>query len=380
MAQVALDVGIIDGKVFVALVFMAIVTSIIPGPLIRHILKRPTTTSVSSIIPSTGFRPFAKPKTMQDAIRDLAGALGHAELAGVAIEREISKADNIWDGLAIPSAISKDIKKPLAALAIMQDELKWGPNCADDNLVRFVVLLLVPESKITLEFDLTREVVTLFSNPTFRAEIVEVQNIVEMRALFQIERYRQGASGHNANPIPVIALKDTGMLAVDVNEIINGSPRASPPQTDVLLSPMAINILQPRPSGLEAIDAPFGVNQGDTMVEFKRRPSRRETSKSIRATIEEYVGPLPENDSNPENGFAAIQGGMMHGSTNDTDSSPDTKSPSAHSEMAASIDGLSMLGSASTTGQLNNQEDGAPKNGQVHVEDNTTKNDQLHLT
>lgn len=49
LANVAMTAGIIDGKMFVSLVFMAIVTSVIPGPLLRKHIKQRTYTTLSEV-------------------------------------------------------------------------------------------------------------------------------------------------------------------------------------------------------------------------------------------------------------------------------------------------------------------------------------------
>jgi Kef-type K+ transport system membrane component KefB len=301
LAQVALDAGIIDGKVFVALVFMAIVTSVMPGPILRKILNRPSTTSVSSILPSNGFIPKMTATTMQEAIKDLATVLKHPELSGPAIEKELAKSDPIWDGLSVASVVSKNLKKPLAALGIFPKGLLYGrsENSADEPpITKFMVLLLIPESQHTIEFDLMREVSQLFASQKFQDELLGVESHVQLQALFQIEKFRQGMAGHNPNPTPVIAVKETGMIAVDVDEIINGSPRASPSTPNVMLSPRALGTLHPY-----SLDS--GVPEADKSDEsfaelVRRKPLRRETSKSLRATIEEYVTSPPGGMENPE--------------------------------------------------------------------------------
>jgi mannitol/fructose-specific phosphotransferase system IIA component (Ntr-type) len=304
LAQVALDAGIIDGKVFVALVFMAIVTSVIPGPLLRRILKRPSTVSISSIIPRKGFVPRMTATSMQEAIKDLAVVLKHPELAEAAIERECAKNQPSWDGLSVASVVSKNLTKPLAALGIYPKGLKYGTNVNDESeLTKFMVLLLIPESKHTVEFDLMREVSQLFTSSKFQDELLAVKSHVELQALFQIEKYRQGMAGHNPNVVPVIAVKETGMIAVDVEEIINGSPRASPSSPSMMLSPRAMETLQPHI--LEMMTADInkdGEGKGlteplpdiESFAEFpKRRIMRKETSKSLRETIEDYITSPP---------------------------------------------------------------------------------------
>jgi mannitol/fructose-specific phosphotransferase system IIA component (Ntr-type) len=296
LAQVALDVGIIDGKVFVALVFMAIVTSVIPGPLLKRILRRPSTTSVMSIVPRNAFDAHSPASTMHEAIRAMANMLKHPEMANAAIERELVKAAPVWENLAIATAFSKDMLKPLAAITIFHDGLTWVPGESDpEHLVRYAVLLLIPESDHTIEFDLMREVSQLFASSKFRREIDNVKNIVELYALFQIEKYRQGMSGHNTNPTPIMALKETGMLAVDVNEIIQQSPRAQPSAPELVFSPRTVEMLQTA----NGIDQP-ATNDPDMVIEIKQRPQRRETAKSLLQTIEDYVGTIPDSSNHAQ--------------------------------------------------------------------------------
>jgi len=301
LAQVALEAGIIDGRVFVALVFMAIVTSIIPGPLLRFILKRPSTISVMSIIPSKAFFPKMLEGSMQETIQQMATALDHPEASGPAIEKELAKNEPCYDGLAVASVLSKNIKYPVASLAIFRQGVHWNPRLLDESMAKFVVLLIVPETTHTMEFDLMREVSQLFSSHLFQEELLNVRSHVELQALFQIEKYRQGMAGHNPNPTPVIAVKETGMIAVDVNDILDHSPRMEPGSPETILSPRVVAAMQAHNLELneeqaatqdENLDGPMG----DLA---RKRPVRRE-SKSIRETIEEYVMATPGLDPVPE--------------------------------------------------------------------------------
>jgi Kef-type K+ transport system membrane component KefB len=48
LASVALEFGLIDQRIFVALVTMALVTSMMSGPLLQRLLKKPEETAVQS--------------------------------------------------------------------------------------------------------------------------------------------------------------------------------------------------------------------------------------------------------------------------------------------------------------------------------------------
>jgi Kef-type K+ transport system membrane component KefB/mannitol/fructose-specific phosphotransferase system IIA component (Ntr-type) len=229
LAQVALQADIIDGQVFVALVFMAIVTSVLPGPLLRRILKRPPTITVISHVPRKGFRPRMTATSMKQALQELCEAVKHPELTQDAVERELARAEPNYGHIAIVSVFTPTIKKAIAAIGVMVNGIVFNPELDDDqHLTNFVVLLIIPEGKTSIEFDFVREVSQVFNSSTFQTDLLEISSHVELQALFQIEKFRQGMAGHNPDPAPVIAHKETGMIALDVNEIIKASPIMGP--------------------------------------------------------------------------------------------------------------------------------------------------------
>ena len=203
LAQVALQVQIIDGKMFVALVFLAIVTSILPGPLLRWILRQPDVPSFGKIIPSRGFHQNLQVDSLAEGIKFLAHSLGQSEIANVAVERELAKYPYYYDGVCISSVYSNQIRKPLVAVGMIHPDhpVRIIDETQGTFEIYFIFLLIIPEGREYIEINLQREISSLFSYQSFRRDVDQVKGYVEFKALVQIGKFRAGlATEHQTGP------------------------------------------------------------------------------------------------------------------------------------------------------------------------------------
>jgi Kef-type K+ transport system membrane component KefB/mannitol/fructose-specific phosphotransferase system IIA component (Ntr-type) len=185
----ALRAGLIGERMFVALVVMALVTSLMSGPAIRRILGR---TQPRRFAPLLSARVFLNPlleRERRGAIRELAEAVAAAHgLDAAAVdarvwEREELGSTGMGQGLAIPHARLPGISEPLLALGLSPPGIDF--NASDGELARVVFLILTPEGVPGDEIELLADIGRTFQDRDFAARLLQVSSFTELLALLR---------------------------------------------------------------------------------------------------------------------------------------------------------------------------------------------------
>ena len=158
LALLARDAGLIEDRVFVALVTMAIGTSLLAGPMMKRLLysrdkARASTTEImpedaAGLLRAGGFVAKLSATTSGAAIEELGQALRTAigdlvEPATIAVlERELIAPTGLGDDVAIPHAQVPGLTKPAVALGLAPDGIDF--DSPDGQPARIVFLLLLP--------------------------------------------------------------------------------------------------------------------------------------------------------------------------------------------------------------------------------------------
>lgn len=162
----AYEAGIIEERVFVALVIMALVTSISSAPLMSIFLKdRKKKNFIDLINPKLIFVSEATDK--QSLIEELVSKsaliskFNKEEILRAVLLRENSLPTGIANHLAIPHARVK-ITRPLVAIALPKKPINF--DAADGLPAKIIVLLLTPIGDNELQLNLLSEIVKTFNS------------------------------------------------------------------------------------------------------------------------------------------------------------------------------------------------------------------------
>ncbi len=153
LALLAREAGLLDDRVFVALVTMALVTSLVAGPMMKLLLYAPLAQagegdSAAALVRAGAFVPRLTGPTSARAIEELGHALRPVigdlvEPALIALlERELVAPTGLGDDVAIPHAYVEGIQKPTVALGIAHEGVDF--DAPDGRAARIIFLLLLP--------------------------------------------------------------------------------------------------------------------------------------------------------------------------------------------------------------------------------------------
>jgi Kef-type K+ transport system membrane component KefB len=189
LGLLALENNLIQEVTFVALVIMALITSLSSAPIMNYLLKRKEDfnlnnllLSKNSIISYNGNKEFVINELSSIAAKST--KLSSQEIIKSVMEREEQLATGIANHLAIPHAKLK-ISKPFIAFCKHQSGVDFG--AADGIPAQFIFLLLTPEDKNELQLNLLAEIVKKFDDLEKVKQLLPIEDknklVAEIKAL-----------------------------------------------------------------------------------------------------------------------------------------------------------------------------------------------------
>ena len=197
IGMLALEYGVISETVYVAVVFGAIFTSVISGPLMGGLLRRIEQIDWLSFLPVDHICVEMAARSRDEAIRELC-AYVHAEIAEHTVDeiaqavlmREQEMTTSIEGGVAIPHARIDGIKRPIVALGRCGQTLDW--NSADGKPTELVFLVITPRENPSIQLQLLRGISCGIANPDVRARLIQADSAPELIEILRHGLYRSG--------------------------------------------------------------------------------------------------------------------------------------------------------------------------------------------
>ncbi|HXW18004.1 MAG TPA: cation:proton antiporter [Candidatus Acidoferrales bacterium] len=180
----ALQAGLIQEKMFVALVTMALFTSLASAPAIRFLVRRRRPLSLKDVVSGKLYFPNFEAATREQAIGKLseaaANAVNGAPNRFIRIVKERARvAPSAWDnGLAVPHAKVDGLPHPVVVVAKLRYGLDF--DARDGKLTRLIILILTGDNQS--QDDLLRDAGELFSRKEALEQAMGATSFVELVA------------------------------------------------------------------------------------------------------------------------------------------------------------------------------------------------------
>jgi Kef-type K+ transport system membrane component KefB/mannitol/fructose-specific phosphotransferase system IIA component (Ntr-type) len=209
LATIARGAGLLNDPMFVALVVMALATSLTSGPAMRWLLYRQEPEEdVVTLLRRGAFVSELRSHTPTEAIGELVRALGSL-LAGrkrmareAVLERERVASTGLGDEVAIPHAAVEGLEKPLLALGRAPHGIDF--DAPDGRPARVVFLLLIPPQAYDEEIRILASIARATFGAHAREDLAAASGLTEaVRVLAQSakrtrERFRPRKEGAGA--------------------------------------------------------------------------------------------------------------------------------------------------------------------------------------
>lgn len=189
LGLLALQAGIIHQELFVALVVMAIVTSMISGPIMRMILKPERVWRLQDALSSKLFLRELNAVTRQEAIHELTeAACTQLNLSAETVEaavwaREEAMSTGIGNGVALPHARIPGIKEAMVVMGVSDSGIDF--DAPDDRLAHVLFLILTPATDPGVQLTIASELARLFRKPHMLEQILRMQSFTDFIAFLR---------------------------------------------------------------------------------------------------------------------------------------------------------------------------------------------------
>ncbi len=188
LALLALEAGLIREQVFVALVVMALATSLVSGPMMKWMLRGVDEEDLGALVRRGGFVARLRGATAAEAITELSATLssqlgkGEADACRAVIERETIASTGLGGEVAVPHAIIAGLPRPLLALGFAPDGIDF--NGPDGQPAKIVFLLLIPPRAHDLEVRILRRIAKAVIASDSRERLLKASSLPDVLAFF----------------------------------------------------------------------------------------------------------------------------------------------------------------------------------------------------
>jgi Kef-type K+ transport system membrane component KefB/mannitol/fructose-specific phosphotransferase system IIA component (Ntr-type) len=180
----ALQAGLIQEPMFVALVVMALVTSLISAPAIRMLIQGKRSVSLKEIVSSPFFLTNLTSDTKNGVLREMceiaAPLVGNApeRFFRLVSERERVSSSGWRFGVAVPYARVDGLIRPVVAIGKTEKGIDFGSR--DGRPTKLIVLILTPNNQS--QHDLLADAGQLFSQKDMVDRALAANSFIELMA------------------------------------------------------------------------------------------------------------------------------------------------------------------------------------------------------
>jgi Kef-type K+ transport system membrane component KefB/mannitol/fructose-specific phosphotransferase system IIA component (Ntr-type) len=197
VGMLALEAGIIRQRLFVALVIMAMVTSMMSGPAMRLILRPGKKWRLQDALSSKLFLRDLKAVSRREAIHEMTvtacDVLGlDAETVEAAVwAREEALGTGVGNGVALPHARIDGLRDSLVVVGVSVTGIDF--DAPDDKLANVIFLILSPSKDPSAQLDIASELARLFRDQHMLDRVLRLKSFTDFLALISASAQSESA-------------------------------------------------------------------------------------------------------------------------------------------------------------------------------------------
>lgn len=187
----ALKAGLIEQRLFVGLVVMALFTSMLSGPMVQWSLGRRKPRTVLTLLSNRTYLPTLRGTTRNEVIRELVQAactgtsLDRERVEQAVRSREETMHTGIGHGVALPHARLPELTSPIVALGLSEAGIDFD---APDGLpAHAVFVILTPVEDDGAQLEIMASLARAFRNPATVERMQRAGNLTQVLAILKSE-------------------------------------------------------------------------------------------------------------------------------------------------------------------------------------------------
>ncbi|MDX1971892.1 MAG: cation:proton antiporter [Candidatus Sumerlaeia bacterium] len=199
LGLLALKAGLIDQTLFVALVIMALVTSMTSGTMMQRLLRREKQLDFLTLLSPRSFGHL-KSKTREDAIKELTHilctgtSLNEAEVHAAVWAREQTMPTGLANHVAIPHARMPKLTTPMIAVGLSREGIDF--DASDGSPARVIFLILTPQEDSGAQLQILAGIGKACMDPALVRRLSDSENFTQLLATLKAKEAPLAAPGH----------------------------------------------------------------------------------------------------------------------------------------------------------------------------------------
>ncbi|MDA8141558.1 MAG: cation:proton antiporter [Desulfobacteraceae bacterium] len=189
LGLLALQAGIITHSLFVALVIMALITSLISGPMMRLVLRPAKRWRLHDMLTSKLFSRQLQAISRREVIREMAELVSAAAglepqiVEATVWEREEALSTGIGNGVALPHARIDGLRQSVIGVGISESGIDF--DAPDDKLAHVIFLILTPKDDPGQQLDIAAELARKFRDQRMLDHVKRTRSFTDFLALMR---------------------------------------------------------------------------------------------------------------------------------------------------------------------------------------------------
>ncbi len=193
LGQIAFSHGLINEEMLIALIIMALVTSLMAGPIMQRMIGKKPTRRFSDLLAERAFVGALASRTARQVIEEMAKCVSVIPVpSGVNKEQVI---ETVWaretllhTGLpgqvAIPHAKLQNLDRPIIIFGRSGEGIDF--QATDGQPAKLIIMILTPEHDPSMQVQLLAQIARLFSHKEMREKVMECKTFTEVLAAFRV--------------------------------------------------------------------------------------------------------------------------------------------------------------------------------------------------
>lgn len=191
LGLLALRYGIIGERLFVALVIIALVTSLTSGTLMQSILRLKRRVRFHDYLSAKTFAVALETADRDEAIAQLCRLAGQSanlnidDLTRRVLEREQVASTGLPGGIAVPHARLPGLRSPVVAVGRARPGIDF--DASDGKPAALIFLIVTTEGDHQSQLEILADIAATFANPALVERVGRVANYTEFLAVIKRE-------------------------------------------------------------------------------------------------------------------------------------------------------------------------------------------------
>ena len=192
LGLIAFQAGLISESLFVALVVLALLTSMTSGALVQKILKRRVPLNLVGLLKKDHMKLELENTDQFQVIHELCSvaatrlSMDEPEISDLVIEREKLDSTGLENGVAIPHCHIEGLKEPKVFLGISKGGVNF--HSFDQSLSKVILLIITPKDDPQGQLEIISQVASFFNNPERTQKLIDCKSAAEIIAYVKSEQ------------------------------------------------------------------------------------------------------------------------------------------------------------------------------------------------